>query len=145
LPEGDELDRTFRIHEDDDGTMALYVCTGVPGQTTLPNDHGGVWAIVVGVRGSELHRIYRRTDGSSQPGVGQVEVVGEIEVSPGNGITLGTDGIHSIHTISDETLWHLHCYGLSFEKQTTRKEYEMETGTYKAYTIGDYGSIEEGR
>lgn len=109
LPADGEFDRMFRLREDGDGSFALYVNSGAAGQATRPHDHGGSWAIVVGVEGCEDHKLYRRTDsGDSPPGVGAVEVIEELEVAPGSGVALGPDGIHSIHVTSPDPLMHLH-------------------------------------
>lgn len=144
LPEDGKVDRLFRLRQDSNGSFALYVNSGVSGQTTRPHDHGGSWAIIVGVEGREEHRLYRRTDsGDGPPGVGAVEVVEVVEVAPGNGVAMGPDGIHSIHANSPDPLMHLHLYGDSFEQQLARKEYNTDTGTYDAFQIGDYGFIED--
>ena len=144
LPLGGKVDRLFRLRQDSDGSFALYVNSGISGQTTRPHDHGGSWAIVVGVEGREEHRLYRRTDGGDgPPGVGAVEVIEVLDVAPGNGVAMGPDGIHSIHANSSDPLMHLHLYGDAFEQQLARKEYNTDTGTYDAFQIGDYGFIED--
>ena len=143
LPRDGETDRTFRLREDPDGALALYVNSGVAGQTTRPHDHGGAWAIVVGVEGREQHKLYRRSDDQSRPGIGRLEVAEEVEVAPGSGVVLGPEGIHSIHATAPEPLLHLHLYGFAFEKQSTRKEYDLAAGSYRAYTLDDTGFIED--
>lgn len=143
LPVAGETDRTFRLRQDPDGTLALYVNSGVAGQTTRPHDHGSAWAIVVGVEGREQHRIYRRVDDHSQPGVGRLEVAGETEVAPGSGVVLAPGAIHSIHATAPEPLLHLHLYGQGFEHQSTRKEFDLAAGTYRAFELADSGFIED--
>ncbi len=145
LPEGGKTERTFLIHEDDDGSFALYVNSGLPGQTYRPHDHGGAWAIVVAVEGDESHRVYRRVDDGAVDGRGEVEVVDEIEVTPGSGICLGEDGIHSIHALGSEPLLHLHLYGRGFGHQSQRTEYDMEAGTTHAFKIKRLDFIEDAR
>ncbi len=46
LPAGDETDRTYLVHEHENGTYALYVCTSVTGMDYRPHDHGGSWAVM---------------------------------------------------------------------------------------------------
>lgn len=145
LPEEGSTERTFLIHEDEDGGYALYVNSGVPGQTYRPHDHGGAWAIVVAVEGDERHRVYRRIDDGSVEGKGEVEVIDEIDVTPGQGICLGEDGIHSIHALGTEPLLHLHLYGKGFGHQSRRTEYDMEAGTTHAFKITRLDFIEDAR
>ena len=56
---------------------------------------------------------------------------------------MGPQGIHSIHATAPEPLLHLHLYGFAFEKQSARKEYDIEAGTYRAYELEDTGLIED--
>ncbi len=145
LPEEGSNERTFLIQEDDDGSYALYVNSGLKGQTTRPHDHGESWAIVVAVEGEERHRIYRRVDDGSVEGKGTVEVIDEVDVRPGIGICLPESGIHSIHANSDEPLLHLHLYGRSFANQSTRTEYDLEAGTIHSFKLRRLDFIEDAR
>ncbi len=145
LPEEGKNERTFLIQEDDDGGYALYVNSGLKGQTTRPHDHGESWAIVVAVEGEERHRVYNRVDDSSVEGMGSVEVIGEVDVRPGEGICLPESGIHSIHALGEEPLLHLHLYGKSFANQSTRTEYDLEKGTTHAYKLRRLDFIEDAR
>ncbi|MEM7428420.1 MAG: cysteine dioxygenase family protein [Pseudomonadota bacterium] len=145
LPEGGSTERTFLIHEDDGGGYALYVNSGLPGQTYRPHNHGGAWAIVVAVEGDERHRVYRRVDDGSEDGRGEVEVIEEIDVTPGSGICLAEDGIHSIHALGAEPLLHLHLYGKGFAHQAQRTEFDMEAGTTHAFKITRLDFIEDAR
>lgn len=145
LPEEGKNERTFLIQEDPDGAYALYVNSGLQGQTTRPHDHGEAWAIVVAVEGEERHRVYRRVDDGSVEGKGSVEVIDEIDVRPGEGISLPESGIHSIHALGEEPLLHLHLYGQSFANQSTRTEYDLENGTTHAYKLKRLDFIEDAR
>ena len=138
LPSGGETERTFLIHEDEDGGYALYVNSGLPGQTTRPHDHGGSWAIVVAVEGEELHRLY-------VPEGGTVRQAGEITVKAGTGVSLLPDGIHSIHAVSDRPLLHLHLYGMGFPHQGERVEYDLEAGTSVRFKLEEAFAIEDAR
>ena len=121
--------------------FALYVNSARQGQTYGPHDHGGSWAIVVAVEGRERHYMYRRTDDGSQEGLGHIELAAELLVEPGHGVTLLEDGIHSIEAFSEDPLLHLHCYGMGFDRQLSRKEYDRERGTY--VFNNDVGLIED--
>ncbi len=145
LPEEGKNERTFLIQEDADGSYALYVNSGLKGQTTRPHDHGESWAIVVAVEGEERHRVYRRVDDGSVDGRGEVEVIDEINVRPGVGICLPESGIHSIHADSEQPLLHLHLYGRSFANQSTRTEYDLDDGTTHSYKLRRLDFIEDAR
>ena len=141
IPEGDQIERTIKIYQEPDGGYALYVNSARNGQTYGPHDHGGAWAIVVAVEGRERHRMYRLTDEGARDGIGPIELAAELVVEPGNGVTLLEDGIHSIEALGEEPLLHLHCYGFGFDKQLSRKEFDLENGTY--VINNDIGLIEE--
>ena len=145
LPEEGKNERTFLIHEDEDGRYALYVNSGLKGQTYRPHDHGEAWAIVVAVEGEERHRVYARADDGSVEGKGTVEVVDEIDVRPGEGICLPENGIHSIHALGEAPLLHLHLYGRRFADQSTRTEYDMEAGTTHSFKLRRLDFIEDAR
>jgi len=138
LPSDDAMERIFLIHEDADGGYALYVNSGLPGQTTRPHDHGGSWAIVVAVDGEELHRLY-------VPDGDLVRQSGEITVAPGTGVSLLPDGVHSIHAVSDQPLLHLHLYGMGFPHQGERVEYDLEAGEAVRFKLEDAFEVEDAR
>jgi len=147
LPEGDATERTFLVHEDDDGRFALYVNSGTKGQTYRPHDHGGAWAIVAAISGEERHRLYvRQADRDGAPeGTARLDMRAEVDVRPGRAVSLLEDGIHSIHALGEEPLLHLHLYGKRFADQGTRTEYDAETGEMHSFKLEDTFFIEDAR
>jgi len=141
LPTEGQNGRTFCIYTEPDGQFSLYVITATRGMTYRPHNHGNSWAIVAAVEGQERHYLYQRTDDQSVPGKGQVEVVSELIVEPGNGISILEGGIHSIETANEEPLLHLHCYGWDFDHQTARIEFDVAAGTCELNN--DIGLIEQ--
>ena len=137
VPGEGQTERTFLLHEDEDGRYALYVNSGRAGQQSCPHDHGGTWAIVVAVEGKEAHRLYSDKEGSPH-------LIKEVTVCPGTGVLLESDAIHSIHA-GKEPLLHLHLYGLSFARQGRRKAYDLEAGTLREFVLEDVGFIEDAR
>ncbi len=135
LPDAGSNERTFLIHEDEDGSYGLYVNSWLHGQTYRPYDHESSWAIAVAVEGDERHRVYRHVDDGAIEGMGEVEVIDEVDVTPGSGICLPENGIHSIHALGEEPLLHLHLYGKAFAHQSTRTKYDMEKGTTHAFKL----------
>ncbi len=145
LPRGEEIFRTFLVHQDDDGGYALYVNSSLPGQQSPPHDHGGSWAIVAAVEGEELHRLYRKNGGTGDPDTPPVSLSGEILVEPGRAISMLPEGIHSIEMLTDEPLLHLHLYARGFEFQGERSEYDLKTGEVKCFKLEEVGLIEDAR
>lgn len=138
LPAEDKIDRNYLIHEEDDGSFALYVNSSRPGQRSRPHNHGGTWAVVAAVSGQETHRLY--CDGADG-----IRLTAEMTVEPGTAVALGPDGIHEIHAESTQPLLHLHLYGLAFRMQGERKEYDLDTGAVHAFVLDDFGFIEDAR
>lgn len=143
VPGKEQIYRTFLVHEENDGSFALYVNSSLPGQTSRPHDHGGSWAIIAAVEGEEIHRVYTTDDSSSAPC--NIRQVGEIVVKPGTAISLMPEGIHAIDAESEEPLLHLHLYGMSFQHHTNRKEYDLVANEVKNFVLDDIGLIEDAR
>lgn len=122
----------YRLSEDPDHRFALYVNVSRPGKSSAPHNHT-TWAVVVGVRGEELNRLYRREDDGSIPGHGKVTQTGEVNVTPRNGIRFMPDDIHSIHVVGKEPILHFHMYGRGLEQLTGRIGFDTAHGTYKVY------------
>jgi predicted metal-dependent enzyme (double-stranded beta helix superfamily) len=122
----------YRISEDPDHRYALYVNVSHTGKNSPPHNHT-TWAVVVGVRGHELNRLYERTDDGTVAGKGTVRQVSEVDVSPGTGICMMPDVIHSIHVVHQEPILHLHMYGLALDQLHGRVGFDMAKGTYTVY------------
>ena len=131
-PEGEKGSKRYLLQEDPDGRFALYLLALNPGNSTQPHDHT-TWAVVTGVEGQELNRVYRRTDDGTDEGRAQLELVREVMVEPGTGIALMPEDIHSIHTEGTSSTRHLHVYGLALEKLDQRLGFDLEQGTVQPY------------
>lgn len=136
-PDGDRVDRTYLVHQEPDGSCALYVNSSLPGQQSGPHDHGGTWAIIAGVDGPEDHRFYTYEDG-------QLTQTGETTLTTGRAVAMAPDGIHSIHGMT-EPLMHLHLYGQCFENQGERRQFDLQTGAIRRFVLDDIGFIEDRR
>ena len=119
------------LAEDDDG-MALYAVAARGESATPPHDHT-TWAVVVGVEGEELNKLWRRVDDGATPGKAELVALDETLVAPGTGVALMPEDIHSIHRSSDAPLLHFHLYGRSIEHLPERKQFDLERGTYEVY------------
>ncbi|MEM7206585.1 MAG: cysteine dioxygenase family protein [Pseudomonadota bacterium] len=140
LPADGEVERTYLIHEETDGTFALYVNSGIKGQSSPPHDHGGSWAIIVAVEGEEIHRLYTCDETSNT-----LTFANQIVVKPGCGVSLLPDGIHAIEAVAPEPLLHLHLYGRRFADQGTRRQFDLEKGQVRQFVLDDVGFIEDAR
>jgi len=124
MAHGQNQNILYCLAEDPDGTNALYLSSErhAEDRSTLPHNHL-TWAVIVGVEGKELNKLYERVDDGSVPGKGAVRQTSEVELSRGKGICLMPEEIHSVHAKGDSTMLSMHVYGLSMPRQTERIEF----------------------
>ena len=103
----------YRLHEDGDHRLALYVNAAGRAYRSPVHNHT-TWAVIVGVTGEELNRLYERT-----PDNGVREVAQKV-VRQGSGVGFMPEDLHAIQI--DEPLLNFHLYGLGLE-QLVRREY----------------------
>jgi predicted metal-dependent enzyme (double-stranded beta helix superfamily) len=122
--EGQHTNYLYCLAEDADGTNALYISAEhhTEDRSTLPHNHL-TWAVIVGLEGNELNRLYERIDDGSISGRGSVRATSEVELKLGSGLFLMPDEIHSVHAKGGRTMLAMHMYGLSMPRQTERIEF----------------------
>jgi predicted metal-dependent enzyme (double-stranded beta helix superfamily) len=120
------------LAEDDGDGLALYAVAAQGESATPPHDHT-TWAVVVGIEGEEMNKLWRRVDDGASPGNAELEQIEETLVAPGTGVALMPEDIHSIHRASDAPLLHFHLYGRSIERLPERKQFDLARGTYEVY------------
>ena len=126
---------SYRIAQNEDDELALYVqCVG-DGTSAPPHEHN-TWAVIVGMRGRELNRLYGPCAGSGEPQVQQEVVVGR-----GTGVAMLGNDVHSIRIEGGAT--NFHCYGLALERLTGRRFWHARSGEWRPYD--DAGVIVEAR
>ena len=108
----------YEISHDPDGSYALYLSVqrggldpDVERRPAQPHQHN-TWAIITGVAGQELNRLYRRVDGGTGPGPSKLETIEEVMIAPGTSIAMMPDGIHSAHPAGTEPSLLLLLYGM---------------------------------
>lgn len=110
----------YRLSEDADHRFSLYAHITGGGVDTPAHDHT-TWAVIVGVEGDELNRLY---DHDGQGGIVQRDT---FTVSGGTGITFLPQDLHSIHLAPGRKVLNFHMYGLGLEQLHGRRYYRAAT------------------
>ncbi|CAG0969359.1 cysteine dioxygenase [Burkholderiales bacterium] len=121
------------LHEEPDHTLAAFVVSWLPGRGTPPHDHGS-WAVIVGLRGSELNRMWRRLDDGGRPGHAVLAPASERAIAMGGVVAMPSGAIHSVRNESDEVSVSLHVYGLHFN-HARRSQFDPEARTEMPYQV----------
>ena len=125
---------TFRLHEEVDHSLAIFVVTWLPGEETPPHDHG-TWAVIAGLRGRETNHWWKRLDDGSRPGYAQIARAGKARVEEGEVIAMGARRIHSVHNDSRDVSVSLHIYGMNVD-HAERSKFDPETRVASPYAFG---------
>lgn len=133
-PDAETGSLMYRIAQDGD-RLALYIQTVGNGVWAPPHEHT-TWAVIVGMRGQELNRLYGPCAGEGEPQVQQ-----EVVVERGTGVAMLGDDVHSIHV--DGASANFHCDGLALEQLSGRRFWHAEHGEWREYD--DVGTIVEAR
>lgn len=107
----------YRLHEDDDHRLALYANATTGGVRTPVHNHT-TWAVIAGVCGVELNKVYDRNP------AGGVTETRRTVVAPGTGIAFMPDDLHAIEI--DKPLLNFHLYGLGLDQLSRREYYKAD-------------------
>jgi predicted metal-dependent enzyme (double-stranded beta helix superfamily) len=114
----------YRISEDPDHRFALYANASAANYGTPAHNHT-TWAVIVGVTGEELNRLYDRTP------VGGVSEREQVVVKQGSGVAFMPEDLHSIHI--EKPLINFHMYGLALEQLHHREYYKPNERTWAVF------------
>lgn len=112
----------YRLHEDAANRFALYVNSASGRLYETPVHNHKTWAVVVGIVGDELNRIFERTPDNG------VREIKQTIVRPGTGVAFLSEDLHAIRI--DAPLLHFHMYGYGFEHQEGRQFYDSDRHTW---------------
>ncbi len=89
-----------------ESTPSIYLVSDGAGVVSPPHEHC-TWAVIVGIRGSELNTFFHR------PAADSVLVTPEhsVCVGPGQFLTMRSATIHSTATEGHDSTFHVHLYG----------------------------------
>ncbi|MDE0241343.1 MAG: cysteine dioxygenase [bacterium] len=118
------------LSRDEDGRHELYIEVANKHVWTPPHNHT-TWAVVVGIQGVELNRIWEGDGGPA--GEAPLRLAREVEVRSGAGVCLMPNDFHSIHMEEGVRNMHLHLYGLGFAHLEGRLMFDQETGSYRSF------------
>jgi predicted metal-dependent enzyme (double-stranded beta helix superfamily) len=96
----------YEITIDKSSGIALYLVSDAPGVKSPPHIHH-TWAIIAGISGVELNRLYTITNHEKM----KVNEVKTVSVGSGEVITMAEHDIHSTEVVGGQSTYHLHLYG----------------------------------
>lgn len=132
VPE-DKLWQAYQLHEDTDGSYAVYAVAMKPGHQQPPHNHT-TWAVIAGVKGRERNELYVR-EGGSDGSRARIRHLMDIIVGEGKVIAMGADDIHSIEVQGPERALHLHLYGKGLSHLNDRLIFDLESGVGRPFPV----------
>lgn len=118
----------YRLAEDSDHGFTLYANASWGGYESPAHNHA-TWAVIAGVRGTEINRFYDRSED------GGVKRRAETAVVAGRGIAMLPDDLHSIQV--DGPMLSLHLYGIGLEQLHERQFYDADAKQWRRFPAHD--------
>jgi predicted metal-dependent enzyme (double-stranded beta helix superfamily) len=128
-------DGFYLLHADRDGTNALYLSVGQPGNKQSPHNHLA-WAAIAGISGAEHHCVFERVP-SDPAGSDTLNKLYERTVGARENISFMPDEFHSLEVTSNENAVHLHMYGARIEHVPDRTGFNIPgDGSIRRFKYG---------
>ena len=124
----------YKLHEEPDHTLGVFVVTWLPGDETPPHDHG-TWAVIAGLEGWETNHRWKRIDDGLVPGYADVRRDFSERIDEGTIVSLPTESIHSLHNDSGGKSVTLHIYGVNVD-YTDRHKFDPARHSMAPYRFG---------
>ncbi len=129
LPDGQQgVLCAYELHRDAASGLTLYLHAIRGGAASAVHDHA-TWAVIVGLEGLEINRVYDRTDHAGPDADhASLRLCREVAVGPGDTLVLPQGLFHSIHVPSEGPTLQLHLYGQALDAQRERHAVDLATG-----------------
>ena len=124
----------YKLHEEPDHTLAVFVVTWLPGDETPPHDHA-TWAVIAGLDGWETNYWWKRVDDGRVPGYADVRRERSQRIDAGTILSLPRETIHSLHNDSGGKSVTLHIYGMNVD-YTDRHKFDPVGHAVAPYRFG---------
>ena len=124
----------YKLHEEPDHTLAVFVVTWLPGDETPPHDHG-TWAVIAGLEGWETNYRWKRVDDGRVPGHAEVRRDRSERIDASTIVSLLPETIHSVHNDSGAKSVTLHVYGINVD-YTDRSKFDPVRHSIEPYRFG---------
>ena len=121
------------LHEEAGHELAVFVASWLPGRGTPPHDHG-TWAVVVGLKGCERNRRWRRLDDRSRAGYAELAPAGDRLVGAGDVVAMQSGAIHSVCNEGVGLSVSLHIYG-HHVNHTNRSQFDPDGRREAPYKV----------
>ncbi|MEZ5729800.1 MAG: hypothetical protein R3E48_18530 [Burkholderiaceae bacterium] len=126
-PGAERNNALYRLSEDADHRFALYAQVSSGGTDTPVHDHT-TWAVIAGIEGRELNRLF------AHDGQGGIRQTGEFMVDSDAAIAFMPEDLHSIHIEADgPPVLNFHMYGLALEQLHGRRYFRPATHDWKHF------------
>ncbi len=125
-PGGPRQSCLYRLSEDPDHRFALYANAALGRYANAAHNHA-TWAVIVGVYGEELNRLYRRAQD------GGIEETGTAIVGTGTGLTFLPDDLHSLDIDARTPMLNFHMYGLALEQLSERRYWSPQERLWRHF------------
>lgn len=116
-PSDKAINFMYRLYEDEGG-LTLYANSASGRFFETPVHNHKTWAVLAGVDGSELNKMYERTED------GGIREIGQEALRQGTGLAYNGEELHCIRI--EAPLLNFHLYGVGLERQKARQYYDSE-------------------